>query len=243
MSNALRIALLPGLVFAFGCSAPPQVLTGRIAPGFPTPITAVKVTTSSMQSWHGDALVTTAPVAADGSFRLAIPPMSGVRLQLIGANGRSVVVFPRHSGSVAASFAIRANGVDFDLGRIRYVGDANTTVYTFKTATDASGGCNDDGKDANGATCVDDSDSSQNTCGQNDNNQQDGQKQDDQTGNAGAQDGNHQDGDQTDSGDGADMGDAVAEHNFPVDGCADDQGDDHQDGTTDGTDNSGSGND
>ena len=225
----MRLGLL-AVVALVGCSAPSQVVTGRIDPGFPSTITSVKVTTSSIQSWHGDAHVTTAPVAADGSFRLEIPPMKGVRIQLLAADGRTTVVFPRQSGVLASALSIRPNGADFDLGMIRYIGDASATHYAFKTSGGASEDCDDDGMDANGATCVDDSDEDQNTCGQDDNNEQEGDNEDD----GDQPDGDNQDGEHADPDDGPDMGDAVAEHNFPADGCSDDQGDDDDENDDEG---------
>lgn len=192
------------LLFVVGCTAPPQVLSGRVAPGFPSTITEVAVTSSEVQSWNGDTVVRTAPVAADGTFTLAIPPMGGLKLHLVGT-GQARVVFPRHTGTIDASFAIRPNGVAFDLGAIRYVGAAGTTSFAFNMTTTQ---CDGEGHDPNGATCVDDGDQNSGTCDDGGgNNEQDGENGSNETS-----------GDQTE---GPDMGEAVAEHNFPADGCAD----------------------
>ena len=217
MRSPLLVALL-----ASGCStSSPQVLTGRIAPGFPSPITEIKVTTSSIQSWQGDARVATVPVAADGTFRIELPALTGVQLALVAADGHNTLVFPRQTGAIDRRFAVRGNGVAFDLGAVRYVGSASSTTYAFQSS---DGSCT--GSDA---MCVDDRDTNQDTCGQNDGQEQTGDNQD-----------GNQDGETADDGAGqdtTDMGDAVAEHNFPADGCADDQGD-HQDGN-DGESNDG----
>ena len=233
-------AILVGLVFAIGCSSPTQVMTGRIDPGFPSEITTVKVTTSSIQSWHGDALVTTSPVAADGTFRLETPPLGRVHLLLLAENGKSTVVFPRQSGVIHSAFTIRPNGAPFDLGGIRYVGDSSTTTFAFRTVGGTGEAeCEDDGMDANGAMCVDDEDDNQNTCGQNDENEQEGEHEDDEGENDDGEneddDGENEDGEHEDDGehddpeDGPDMGDALAEHNFPADGCSDEDDDEDED--------------
>jgi hypothetical protein len=223
----MRSALLV-VGFVVGCGAPPpQVVTGRVAPGFPTAIDTVKVTTSSVVSWHGNALVATAPVATDGTFRVEIPPMSGLRIDLLGT-GKSRLVFPRAAGTIQRSFAIRANGVDFDMGMVRYVGDASTTPFVFKMTGNETE-C-EDGHDANGAMCVDDEDADTNTCDEGDHEDGDDDGEHEDGDDDGDEDGEHDDGDDTeDPADGPGMGDAIAEHNFPADGCADDDGE-HGDG-------------
>ena len=232
-ASRMRLATLAGLIFAVGCtSSPPQVLTGRIDRGFPAAITTVKVTTSSIQSWKGDAVVTTAQVAADGTFRVEVPALTGVRIQLLGPDGKSMVVFPRHDGTINRAFRIQPNGASFDLGAIRFVGDAAAARYAYKTSASGSPSCDANGEDANGDMCVDDSDNNNDTCGQNESGDQAGDQTGDQTG-------DHQDG-SADPADGSDMGDAVAEHNFPADGCSDDGG---QDGNQGGEGDQGGGTD
>lgn len=229
MSYALWFAALS----AVGCSSPPtQVITGRIAPGFPMTVTTVKIKSSIVRSFDGgNADIATAPVAADGSFRIEVAALEGLHLHLIG-DGQTRVVFPRQAGTIDSSFAIRGTGADFDLGMIHYVGSAATTTFVFKQAPGGTGGemeCEDD-HDANGAMCVDDDDDNHNTCGQNDDEGDDGEENDDGEGEHGDNDGDHHndDGDHADSDDGPEMGDAVAEHNFPADGCSDDDDDDDE---------------
>ena len=237
-----------------GCSAPAtQTISGHIEAGFPTTVTSVKVTTSTVDSWHGDAEVVSAPVSADGTFRVDVLALNGLRLHLIG-DGQSKLVFPRQAGTIDTSFAILGAGADFDLGAIRYVGDVATTTIVFHqtgTGTGTDTECDDDGHDANGAMCVDDADDDHNTChqkdkkakkakhghgdgddGEQEDGEQDGGNDDGegehQDGEGEHDDGDHQDGEHDDDGDGPDMGDAVAEHNFPADGCSDDKGDDNE---------------
>ena len=183
-----RLALVLLLSYGCGDNVRLQALAGRVAPGFPMSITKVTV-------MRGAATVADGRVAADGTFRLDVPPATGLTLRLIGA-GASDVVFPRQLGSIERTFAIRGTGVEFDLGQVRFVGGSTTTTFVF----DQAGTCDDDGHDANGATCIDDADYTHGSC----------------------DDGDHQDGEHDGTaGVGADQGDAVAEHNFPADGCAD----------------------
>jgi hypothetical protein len=142
-------------------------------------------------------IVASSPVAADGTFTLAVAPAHGLTLEAVGA-AKTSVVFPRSSGTIDRTFVVHAAGPSFDLGAIHFVGTASTTHFAFKTnATESE--C-DDGKDSTGATCVDDEDDSHGTCPDDDANESgDSSKTDD---------------------DGlANDGDATADHNFPADGC------------------------
>ncbi|CAN5696158.1 hypothetical protein BH11MYX1_BH11MYX1_39470 [soil metagenome] len=212
MRSSLLLVALP---LALGCSAGSghQVISGRIAPGFPAQVTTVNVL-------HGRQIVASSRVAADGSFSLSVPPGANLSLRLV-ASGQAGVVFPRGSGSVDSTFAIKAAGVAFDLGNVRYVGAASTTSFSFHDGGSAAE-CDAEEHDGNGATCIDDGDHQDNQCGDG----QDGATQD------GAGDGSGADA-ESETADAPDAGDAVAEHNFPADGCAD--GSDN--GGDDGTDN------
>ncbi len=204
------------LSLAAGCSSgPPQVITGRISRDFPMTVTKVVVI-------HGNTTVASSPIAADDTFRLEVPAHSGLRLALVG-EGHSGIVFPRQPGTLDTAFAVRGHGDDFDLGMVRFVGAAPATLFVFRPGSTTGGGgaqC-EDGHDASGAVCVDDEDDNNNTCGQDD--QQEGEH-DDGDANEGNEGETNDDGEQADEG--PDVGDAVAEHNFPADGCSDD----HQDG-------------
>ena len=164
----------------------------------------------TVQVMRGSAIIAQGPVGSDGTFQIYAPPRTQLTLRLVGA-GASGVVFPRQGGSIDRTFAIRSAGVGFDLGLIRYVGAASSTAFAFNQV----GTCDGDGHDANGATCVDDGDNNAGSC-----NEQEGDNQggaDETT--DGADDGSGAGG--AGSADETDQGDAVAEHNFPADGCAD----------------------
>ncbi|MDB4957632.1 MAG: hypothetical protein JWO36_5201 [Myxococcales bacterium] len=202
-------------------SSSPQVLSGRVAPGFPSTITAVKVL-------KGATVVATAPVSATGAFRLSVPPGTGLTLRLVGA-GKDGVVFPRTSGTIQSSFAIRGGGVPFDLGQLHFVGSSTATTFAFHTGggSGSAGTCDDNGHDANGATCVDDGDQQGGTC--------DAESESDSETTDGADSGSDAGSDATDTTDGPDQGDAVADHNFPADGCADGGDNGGDDGTDSGS--------
>ncbi len=198
------------LVVLGACSSSPsgQIITGRVATDFPTPVTAVRVL-------HQGAIVGTSPVAADGTFQIAAPAQKNLAFQLV-SGAKSKLVFPRHVGGNQTLFAVRGGGTTFDLGTIHFVGDVTTTTIVFHDGT-ISTDC-EDGHDASGAVCADDQDSSGGSCdAEGDNTEQEGMGSDD------VNDGL------------ADDGDAVPEHNFPADGCADGE-------SSDGSGDSGSGN-
>ena len=134
-------------VLAVGCSSSaPQVVSGRVErTGFPASVDAVRVVQSG-------AAVVESPVASDGSFSLTIPPGKGYRIELV-STGQPGLVFPRQTGVIDAAFAIRNGTKPFDLGMVRFVGDAKARTY--KTAGGEGVEC-ENGLDPNGAVCVDD---------------------------------------------------------------------------------------
>jgi hypothetical protein len=125
------------------------------------------------------------------------------------------------------TFSARAGGAPFDLGQIHYVGSASSTTIVFHNGPSSQTEC-EDGHDANGATCIDDDDDDDDgTCEADDDD--DGEDDDD----AGTTP-------PPGTGTGPVLtyeGDAVAEHNFPADGCHDDDDDDDDD--DDGDDDDG----
>ena len=191
----MKFSLALLLPLAAACStSQPQIISGRIAPGFPSTVASVEVV-------KGSSIVATAPVAADGSFRLNVPAGTGYAVRLVGT-GTSALVFPRHGG-LHQTFAIRPGGVAFDLGKLFFVGNATTTTFVFHDAG-SGGSCDAEDHDSSGATCIDDGDQSGGTCG----------TETESDSGSGSSDG-------SDAAEAPDAGDAVAEHNFPADGCAD----------------------
>ena len=218
MSSKLWLGVLAALSFT-GCSSPgPQVLTGRVGPGFPSNITTVKVL-------KGTTVVAHSPVNANGTFRLEVAPASGLSLRFVGT-GQDNLVLPRKAGTIQRTFAIRGGGVAFNLGAIRFVGSSGTTGFAYHTSGDPA--CDDAGHDAMGATCVDDdTDTEDSTC--------------ETEADAGEGSGSGSGSSSTafapsDGADGPDQGDAVPEHDFPENGCADGHDNGGDDGTDDGSD-------
>jgi hypothetical protein len=212
--DKLSLKLCALIAVLVGCGAPSeQVVTGRVATGFPSAPTAIRVV-------HNGQIVATSRLAADGSFRLAFTPSTKLALQVV-TSGKAQLVFPRQAGGVKTTFSARTGGVPFDLGTIRFVANAQTTTFSFHNGPAEATDCHD-GKDANGATCVDDDDNDHGTC-----EQEDESADDKADGSGGADD---------DVNDGAtDEGDAVADHNFPADGCSDDDGGGSDDGSGSGS--------
>lgn len=211
------LGLLTTLPLVACTGSPTQTIKGRIGPGFPSPITTVKVV-------QGGTVVASSRVAADGTFQLAVPPGSGLSIHLVGT-GQSGVVFPRQSGTIAKTFVVRPGGVSFNLGTMYYVGSSTTFAFHDESGSGSAGSgstCDpSDDKDASGATCIDDGDASGGTCsadGSDGAEMGDSGSGSDSSADAGSGDGSSEG---ADPADGPDEGNAVAEHNFPADGCAD----------------------
>lgn len=211
------LGLLTALPLVACTGSPTQTITGRIGPGFPTSITTVKVL-------QGGTVVASSRVAADGTFQLAVPPGSGLSIHLVGS-GQSDVVFPRQSGTIAKTFAVRPGGVSFNLGTMYFVGSSTNFAFHDQSGSGSagSGTCDaSDDQDASGATCVDDGDTSGGTCsadGSDGAEMGDSGSGSDSSADAGS--GSDTSSEGADPADGPDEGNAVAEHNFPADGCAD----------------------
>jgi len=217
MRTAL-LAILVALPLTACSGSSQQVLTGRVAPGFPTAITGVKVLS-------GSQVVATATVDASGAFRLEVPASQQLTLRLVGG-GHSDVAFPRKTGAIQRTFSIREGGEPFDLGAIHFVGNASTTTFVFDHGDD---GCDDNDQDTDGATCVDDDGGGDDgVCTGSGSGSGSGSGIGSGSGSGivigvvAPKDGSDDGSDDNDSagGDGSDTGDAVCEHDFPEDGCA-----------------------
>jgi len=105
-----------------GCGAEsPQMLGGRVATGsYPEPVTRVVAI--------GSDGTFSAPVAADGSFDLAVPAGDRYRLEMRSATRGSRVVFPRSATRIDTSFVVVESGEAFDLGQVRYQNESQTSV-------------------------------------------------------------------------------------------------------------------
>ena len=208
MIRISSLSLAVGMLAA-GCSSSssPQDISGRVdQPGFPTAVTGVRVI-------RGTTTIVESPVASDGSFKVTVPAGSGYRIELVSQD-QPGLVFPRTTGVIETSFAIK-NGTNlFDLGMVRFVGDASTRTYHTETPGDGDVEC-EDGLDPNGAVCVDDDDEEGAQCEDGTN---DGETNDD-----GADEG---DGDGETDDDQLPANAAVAEHNLPASiGCDEGDGD------------------
>lgn len=207
-TKSIFASLLVSSLAALGaCSSDAgQTITGRVGAGFPSTVTSVRVL-------HQGAIVGTAPVAADGSFAITVPAAKNLALQLVSGS-KTKLAMPRHAGGSPTLFAVRAGGAPFDLGTVHFVGNLTGSTIAFHdgaTTTEC-----EDGHDATGAVCADDSDSSAGTCAAETETETEGSGSDD------IDDGM------------PDAGDAVADHNFPADGCSDDDAagsDDHGGGS------------
>lgn len=223
---------LLGILALAACSGGSSaVLTGRVATGFPAPVTGVKVL-------RGTTVVATSPVAADGTFRIEVPAGSGLTLRLVGT-GHDNVMFPRRTGVIDHTFTARS-GAELALGAVHFVGNASTTTFTFDHGSSASG-CDEDDHDQNGAICVDDGeDDDGGTCTGSGSGSGTGSGSGSGSGTTVGlvvPDDGGGSGSGMSSDDGMDDGDAVCDHDVP-EACGSDDGSD--DDGSDGSDGSGS---
>jgi hypothetical protein len=151
-TNMVKVALLPALLLAACSSAPPQVVTGRVDN------TTFPYAVDTVSAVRVGKTVVSAPIAADGSFSIAIPAGSRYRLEFAATGGRAGLVFPRTLGTLDTTFDVRGHQAAFDLGAVRFVGDPAS--HTYKTvaapADGADGECENGIDPSTGAVCVDD---------------------------------------------------------------------------------------
>ncbi len=128
------------LATAAGCAGSDQVITGQVQHrSFPEPITHVRAV--------GTATMIEAPVAADGSFTIAVPSDDRYRIELTSNVRRSELVFPRKTGAIDATFFVAAAREPIALGAVRYTRDPANQTYVFDVQCDNA---------AEGSVCVQD---------------------------------------------------------------------------------------
>jgi len=148
MSMKIGLSSIATILALGACSKEsPQEVSGRIAAAtFGSPVSGVR-------GVRPDGSAVLGSVAADGSFRLSLPKGS-YRLDFVRADGTAGVVYPRAAGNLGVRFVVRGGG-SFDLGAVRFVGDATTQKFAFMQAAAEATDC-EDGRDKSGALCVDD---------------------------------------------------------------------------------------
>ncbi len=220
----MKLAFTIGFgVLALGCGSSPgtQVVTGQVAQAtFPSAVDRITVT-------HAGKLVVQAPIAADGSFSIRIPPGQGYHLNLSSPGMRAGMINPRKTGTLGVTFAVRGNGQDFNVGTVRYIGDATTYGFKYRMTGGADSECEDGVDPTTNAVCVDDEGDGGSCAGAD---EADGETADDGAGGAddgetndGPDDGETNDGEANDdNGDGVPDAAAVADRNLPeAMGCGD----------------------
>lgn len=132
-------AFLPLAVLAAACgSAPkappdPSTVSGSAAAStFPSAPSAVTATDEGGRAVRG-------PVAADGSFSLALAKSHTYTLAFATPTGDVSIVFPRATGKLDKSFTVKSDGALVRLGRVHYL--AKAPVGGFHVVS-AAGGTN-----------------------------------------------------------------------------------------------------
>jgi hypothetical protein len=121
-------------------------------------------------------------VRGDGSFTLSLTKGRQYQIEFLNSAGQPVLVMPRKVGSLDSRFDVRGGGAPFDMGKVRYIGDAGHINVVFRAQTQSTPAAPDnveceDGKDPQtGAICADEPDGQNNQqCGDN---QQEGEQVD-----------------------------------------------------------------
>lgn len=229
----MKLGLTLGIASAIalgGCgdNIQTQTITGKVAqPTFGTAVDRVSVLRSG-------TVVSEAPVAADGSFKVVVPAGSKNHMQFSSSAQRIGLIAPRATGTFDLTFDVRGAGTAFDLGNVRYVAQPMTHTYHYGTSGDGDGETNDDqcedGVDPTGAVCVDDNEGQQGqSCDSGDG---DGETADGATDQSDGDGETNDDGGETDTMEAA----AIADRNIPAQLGCDDQSDGEQNDDGEGSD-------
>jgi hypothetical protein len=158
---------------------------------------------------------TSATLAADGSFSLRLKRAHTYRVAIVTDGQIVPVVYPRLSGKTTTTFALKSDGAQLSLGRVRYIPavarvsrtPATPSALHVLSATEDTGESSNDNQDDGNVSCEDGSQGS-------------GNNSDDM-----------ETGDNVDTS-GGDV--AEGDHNIPetVDGCSADDNNNTEDSTT-----------
>ena len=201
------------LVFASaGCSKKASSVSESTLQGT-TALSTYPATPRSIQATDETGRISRTALAPDGSFQLHLKRAHTYRVDVVTDQGAVPLVFPRTSGRVTKTFALKSDGAALTIGRVHFVHvttrqpiavKRSTTTSLIRT-TSVTGGADDNCEDC---TNNDDQDVA---C-------QDG---------AHGQGGSSAEMEGADSEAGATGDESVAEHNVPenVDGCGIDEND------------------
>src|SRR5438046_8527139 len=126
-SFALSVAAA-ALAMVPGCGEPaPQVVTGTVALAtFPDGLTPTTV-----EAVRRGRAAATAPVAADGGFRLSLRRGHTYRVRFAGSAGDTPLVMPLQDGTVRDTVNVRRAERPFDVGTVRRLGDMRARTFVF----------------------------------------------------------------------------------------------------------------
>jgi hypothetical protein len=162
--SSLKWLALAVLATACSESGAPQVVSGRVAvDSFPAGATEVRAMS------HGQ-VVAVSPLDAEGRFSLSLPAGDRYRIVIASEHGAVALVFPRPSGAIDRSVWIEAGGDTREVGRVRYIGNPTTAMFSFagdceeSTEPDAPI-CVDEADGDNNQEGIDEADGDNNQCG------------------------------------------------------------------------------
>jgi hypothetical protein len=117
----MRLILFSLAAFGIGCSSHPSresTLQGSAA------LTSFSSTPTAVRASDETGRTTTAPVAPDGSFSVALARGHLYKVTFVTDAGEVPLVYPRQTGKLDATFLVRSNGAKVHLGAVRRLPNA-----------------------------------------------------------------------------------------------------------------------
>lgn len=160
MRQLIVVPLIALAGIAAGCAsktaapAPPSVLSGTAA------LSSFRSSPSSLVATDETGRASRVALASDGRFSLPLTKGHVYKLALATSTSSIPVAFPRKSGKLSASFALKTDGAAIHLGSVRYLPAAPATGFKVTAAASpspsgAQGDCVDCVNDDPKTTCED----------------------------------------------------------------------------------------
>jgi hypothetical protein len=158
--RASFFVLAPVALFALACagraaSTPETHVSGTVA------LTTYPTTPHTIVATNEKGTALSAPLAANGSFSMALPKGHKYRLAVATSAGAVPIVFPRTSGSLDAAFSVKSKGGVVGLGTVHYLASAPPGGFKVASANAATpapssgADCQDCANDDHEVSCSD----------------------------------------------------------------------------------------
>ncbi len=116
-----RIALLGLVVLSTAACASTKRSVGETTLQGTAALSSYAATPRSVVATDETGRAWSSPIAADGSFSLTLKRAHTYHVDVVTDGGRVPLVFPRTSGNVTRTFALKSDGARLSLGAVRFV--------------------------------------------------------------------------------------------------------------------------